>query len=447
MTDKEFKQAIGRVLLPEYEKMIPAHEEHIFSQGFESEMDRLLGDRKSARIRRSESTRQSAAVRTGRLRGAVIAAVLALAVGTAGAVYLLIGRNADTDIKPQSRPDFAVQSSSSSSELSSEKQTEADRLADVRLLADEMVQHPERFYARSFARHNEYDTKEDTVKGESVSYSYELAENLSESGTCESARVLGEYLQKAEINYLGSQYQSQNLLEEKKKTVSDTAVEAFTFRSDGVVYIGYCSRYATRDKDYSEISLAVRGGVGYIKIVTSGLSWRTPEECYFNFTGGELPLAKNGTAELERWDTTGAELNVIYADRQKFALADGGEKITVEAGDKSAGFTFSIDNRGEMPVVEVSSVALPQGEVVKGALLEIHLCKYSDGGSSIKTAAVMTASAQTGRYDLAQYAGNISKGDIDGIRLVLNLSTDKHPAPNDSSAAYTLSAYCGVSGK
>ena len=155
MTDREFKQAIGRVLLPEYEKMIPAHEEHIFSQGFESEMDRLLGGRKSARIRCFESTRHSAAVRTGRLRGAVIAAVLALAVGTAGAVYLLIGRNADTDIKPQSRPDFAVQSSSSSSELSSEKQTEADRLADVRLLADEMVQHPERFYARSFARHNE----------------------------------------------------------------------------------------------------------------------------------------------------------------------------------------------------------------------------------------------------------------------------------------------------
>ena len=46
MTDSDFKKAIAEALLPEYEAMIPEHDEHVFSEKFEKKMRKLIRRRK-----------------------------------------------------------------------------------------------------------------------------------------------------------------------------------------------------------------------------------------------------------------------------------------------------------------------------------------------------------------------------------------------------------------
>jgi dihydroorotate dehydrogenase len=139
-------------------------------------------------------------------------------------------------------------------------------------------------------------------------------------------------------------------------------------------------------------------------------------------------------------------MNVSYADRQGFENA-ADDKNEVMTRDKSAGFVYSVDNSADVPVVNISSVVLPRGEAVVKASFEIHLCKTSADVSKMQTLAVMNVPAEVGSYDFSQYAQNIAKQDIDGVRIVLNISTDKHPAPNENTDAYMISGYSGVFGE
>lgn len=424
MTDNKLKQAIGHTLLPAYREMIPDHDEHEFSSDFEAEMNELIGGRRSEKARKNTSSR----ARVYQKYGLIAAAAVALTVGVA-AVFLAGDRGAGSH--DSQTPAVAVQSSSQSGITGAEK-AEQEQISRLGKIASELAADSEKFYVSCY-----------TLQGSSLLF--QRQESSSPKKASAAARQIGEYLQKADISYLGSARRAGDAGSEGayEKSVSQDTEKIFS-EIDSRWFAKVYSCDGSREMIYT-----VKDGTGYLRIEEPVSGSTGGGYSYFSFGGSALPLYSQGKLTAAQWESDNTQMTRAVS-RQEFFSAGADRKYAVQNCDGSAGFSYSIDNTGDMPAVDISQILLPENETAQNAVLEIYLCKKRADSDVLMNAAMMSGALKQGRYELSRYRSIIQKNEIDGIKIVMRFDTDKHPAPDGETVqsglknAYTITVVHGI---
>ena len=422
MTDKQLRQAVGRVLLPQYEAMIPEHDEHRFSDDFEADMSELIGTKGSKsrrRVGKKDDADRKKSIKVSRRLPVMIAAMFALVIGLGALGLLFYDRSVKTD-ESQS-PGIAVQSASQTDSVSDEQRQKQLMLSELGKIASQLENESEKF-------------------------------SIDAHKSSAAARSIGECLRKSKAEYLGSTKlapsDDQNdgpeyRVEPYESTVSYDIQKIFDEFSDRYfVKICLCK---SNSAVFSAITYTVVDGTGYLRIEINDPFHRTTEFNYFSFKCEKSALFNGEKPDLSDWTTDQASSEHSMS-RQDLYASDGTQKLSIVNYDRTAGFSFSVDNTGEMPAVNISDIKLPKGETPENAVLEIYLCVRNAPGGTLINSAVMSGTLKEGRYDFSQYKKSIAKTDIDGIKIIMRFDTDKHPAPDQSveksglKSAYTIMA-------
>ena len=243
-----------------------------------------------------------------------------------------------------------------------------------------------------------------------------------------AAKTLGEHLQNAVITYLGSD----------KAVSSDVKLIFEQYAGVHFVNIYPCLNC---DASFSKLIYTIKDGVGYLCAEQNGNDLQKIPQHYFSFTSESLPLSDGGDLRLADWETDETVKTITHADDK--------QAVSVLNDDNTAGFSFNVNNSGQMPVVNITDLKLPGNEKISGAKLEIYLCRKNGDSSVPIKAAVLQSELTTGTFDFSGYTSYISKKDINGIMIQVSFSTDIHPAPekdtNEQQNAYSLSAYFEIS--
>lgn len=440
MTDKQLRQAVGRVLLPQYEAMIPEHDEHRFSDDFEADMSELIGTKGSKsrrRVEKKDDADRKKSIKVSRRLPVMIAAMFALVIGLGALGLLFYDRSVKTD-ESQS-PGIAVQSASQTDSVSDEQRQKQLMLSELGKIASQLENESEKFYVCCICN------------AQQEVYCYRQ-ESIDAHKSSAAARSIGECLRKSKIQYLGSTKlapsddqndEPEYRVEPYESTVSYDIQKIFDEFSDRYfVKICLCEFNSAA---FSAITYTVVDGTGYLRIEINDPFHRTSEFNYFSFKCEKSALFNGEKPDLSDWTTDQASSEHSMS-RQDLYASDGTQKLSIANYDRTAGFSFGVDNTGEMPVVNISDIVLPKSETAKNAVLEIYLCNKNDTNGTLANAAMMSGTLKEGRYDFSQYKNSIAKTDIDGIKIIMRFDTDKHPAPDQSveksglKSAYTIMA-------
>ncbi len=440
MTDKQLRQAVGRVLLPQYEAMIPEHDEHRFSDDFEADMSELIGTKGSKirrRVEKKDDADRKKSIKVSRRVPVMIAAMFALVIGLGALGLLFYDRSVKTD-ESQS-PGIAVQSASQTDSVSDEQRQKQLMLSELGKIASQLENESEKFYVCCICN------------AQQEVYCYRQ-ESIDAHKSSAAARSIGECLRKSKAEYLGSTKLapsddqndgSEYRVEPYESTVSYDIQKIFDEFSDRYfVKICLCE---FNSAVFSAITYTVVDGTGYLRIEINDPFHRTTEFNYFSFKCEKSALFNGEKPVLSDWTTDQASSEHSMS-RQDLYASDGTQKLSIANYDRTAGFSFSVDNTGEMPAVNISDIKLPKGETPENAVLEIYLCVRNAPGGTLINSAVMSGTLKEGRYDFSQYKNSIAKTDIDGIKIIMRFDTDKHPAPDQSveksglKSAYTIMA-------
>ena len=431
MTEKEIKSSVGRVLLPEYERMIPVHDEHEFSSEFETQMSELIG-RKKKRRHKAEREKNTAYVRSSHWQTFAMAAAV-FVVFAAAAVFVLY--NKGMRISKTKSPDIAQQTSSSQS---SERDIGLSQLKILNDAANEMRNQPDKFYAEDFLY----------LESGANNTSYKQSESMVWTKESAAAKALGECLiAKSIVRYLGSAvWEGQEPIEGTQEYYLKLAEKTVDYKTEEM-FKNKTSCFTIRSKVYassfSVLKLIVSDGAGYLQLEINSRDSHKAEFLYYSFTLFDHSFELSDITKLKDWETN-CVTNDNIVSKEVFARSDG-KQVIVPMGWS---FRYSVDNTGSMPVVNITELDLPPSEKVSGGKLEIFLCKKSENSSAPIKAAVISSDLKEGSFDFSGYTSYISKQDIDGIMIQVTFNTDIHPAPEtektSQKTAYSLTAYYGV---
>lgn len=345
-----------------------------------------------------------------------VTAALAAAASLGTVLMLLKGNDPVFDPKNLSAVSQPVQSSSDTTAQ------ESRQLKSINNIASELAQSPEKFYACCCLSTRQEQSETQFCKSESMTTSKVSA----------AAKTLGEHLQSAQITYLGSD-------KAKDSTVSSNIKLIFEQYAN-VHFVNIYPR-PNCDAAFSKLIYTVKDGVGYICAEQSGNDLLGTPRHYFSFTCESLPLFGGSDLRLADWETDETFKTITPPD--------GKQAPSITNDDNTAGLSFNVNNSGQMPVVNITDIKLPENEKVSDAKLEIYLCRKKDGSSVPVKAAALTGELKTGSFDFSLCTSYISKQDTDGIMIHAKFNTDIHPAPENNSnsqqSAYNLTLYYEVS--
>ena len=430
MTDKQLKKSIERVLLPEYEQMIPPLEQHEFSAEFEQQMSELISEQKTRRRQKHVHEKKTAHVRSARWQPFVsAAAVLVIAFA---AVMLILSKSEQIDTSH--KPSVAAQQSSSHSD------TDGIGLAQLDFAnkaAADMLNNPEKYYAQNYA----------AIGSSESLVTHTSAEAMTRGFVSEAAKLLGDCLiYKSIVHYHGSETYAADPADTNKNgyqllpvssTVDYTALSSFKDMKG-------CLTINAKDTEnlFSKLEITIINGTGYLRFQVIDPEARTMELLYFSFTTFDKSFDPDSLITLLSWQTSSTVARHTV-DKDVFLAQDG----TYVIDPFGNGLKYTIDNSGEMPVVSITQLDISDEQLLD-AQIQIHLCKIDEYGSEPIKAATITSSLTKGSFDFAQYSSAISKQDIDGIMIQITYNTSTHPAPASDvygpQAAYTLEAYYGA---
>ena len=342
----------------------------------------------------------------------VSAAAIVMAVSLATAFLLFKDESSVSKQEKLSAVSQPVQSSSDTAVQHN------GQLSVINHIASELADSPEQFYACCCLDNRQEHSETQFCKNE----------NMTTAKVSAAAKTLGEHLQNAAITYLGSD-----------KTVSSDVKLIFE-QYAGVHFVNIYP-CLNCDASFSKLVYTIKDGVGYLCAEQNGNDLQKTPRHYFSFTSESLPLSDRGDLRFADWETDETVKTITQSDDK--------QAVSVSNDDNTAGFSFNVNNSGQMPVVNITDLKLPENEKISGAKLEVHLCRKNGDSSVPIKAAVLQSELTTGIFDFSGYTSYISKKDIDGIMIQVSFSTDIHPAPekdnNGQQSAYSLSAYFEVS--
>lgn len=431
MTDKQLKMSIERVLLPEYEQMIPPLEQHEFSAEFEQQMSELIAEQKTRRRQKHVHEKKTARVRSARWQPFVsAAAVLVIAFA---AVILILSKSEQIDTSH--KPSVAAQQSSSHSDTDG---IGLKQLEFANQVAADMLNEPDKYYARSFSMIG-------TDYNNCVTHTQ--TESLNSGKPSEAAKALGDCLiYRSIIRYHGTEMFEGDAADKDKSeyqlfpagsTVDSETLNRF---NDMKSYLMICTKQNAKlfsNLDYTNIN-----GTGYLRIVVNDHEAHKMQRLYFSFTVYDRSADVSTLNLMNDWETS-ESVSRQTVDKADFLAMDGNQT----KDPFGSGFKYTIDNSGSMPVVNITELDLTENEQLQDAEIQISLCKKGEYESEPIEAATIKSSLKKGSYDFSQYSSAISKQDICGIKIKITYNTSSHPAPVNNNfgfqTAYKLEVYLG----
>ena len=424
MTDKQLKKSIERVLLPEYEQMIPPLEQHEFSAEFEQQMSELIAEQKTRRRSKRAHEKKTAHVRSAHWQPFVSAAAVLVIAFAAVMLILSKSEQIDTSHKPSSHSDT---DSIGLKQLEFANQVAAD-----------MLNEPDKYYARSFSMIG-------TDYNNCVTHTQ--TESLNSGKPSEAAKALGDCLiYRSIIRYHGTEMFEGDAADKDKSeyqlfpagsTVDSETLNRF---NDMKSYLMICTKQNAKlfsNLDYTNIN-----GTGYLRIVVNDHEAHKMQRLYFSFTVYDRSVDVSTPNLMNDWETS-ESVSRQTVDKADFLAMDGNQT----KDPFGSGFKYTIDNSGSMPVVNITELDLTKKEQLQDAEIQISLCKKGEYESEPIKDAEIKGSLKKGSYDFSQYSSAISKQDICGIMIRITYNTSSHPAPVNNNfglqTAYKLEVYLG----
>ena len=431
MTDKQLKMSIERVLMPEYEQMIPPLEQHEFSAEFEQQMSELIAEKKTRRRQKRAHEKKTAHVRSAHWQPFVsAAAVLVIAFA---AVILIFSKSEQIDTSH--KPSVAAQQSSSQSDIDG---IGLEQLEFANKAAADMLNEPDKYYARSFSMigtdYNNCVTHTET-------------ESMNSGRPSESAKALGDCLiYKSIIRYRGSEMFEGDAADKDKNgyqlfLVSSTVdSETLSCFNDMKSYLTILTKQNA--ELFSSLVYTSISDTGYLRIEVNDHKAHKMQRLYFSFTVYDRSVDIGILNLMNDWETS-ESVSRQAVDKADFLALDG--KQTKDPFGN--GLKYTIDNSGSMPVVNITELDLSEDEQLQDAEIQISLCRKSEYESEPIEAATIKSGLKTGSYDFSDYSSAISKQDISGIMIRITYNTSSHPAPINNNfgfqTAYKLEVYLG----
>ena len=442
-------------------------EKELFRNAMKENM-RNPAEQSAAEVR--ESKRKYGYVRSSAAKYVAAAAALVIAVGAGAAVYLSRRETVDKDVGsagPESiaAADVSADSTVSAAETPAESNvSKAEQPADpeeamavevYNRFWNEVASNPGKYWSLFSAdefgnifydgktEHHSLWFAEDQIDQPKSGHnlSQDLAAFFSDS-------------EKAKAEFIGYYAKAKD---------SSRAIPKEIYES--LMYSEYDISLATRSavvqRDLSGIyaDYTVKDGIGYVRIKSN----LNREEKGFDFVykvtaaNGDLPLLEENSFSVpEDFDwNTGESYGDYLITKEELQAQDTSKVYRFTDAESRISYSVSLDFNGNMPVVHIRDIELPEGVDFTEGEFEIYLDtadRFADSSAVVHPVAINESLWADGKgaadVDLKDYAGRVTKEDIVSVRVNAHFNTTEHSAAVHKNFgkeyAYSILGYIGI---